>query len=135
MPRATQTLVSFLSFTRGLPRDLRLHNEGYIVQEQRRHQRAALHATVEISRASGAKISGTAADISLGGMFVEIEEVLPFSEEVRIRFASPIDARVMLDVPGKVRWTRTNGAGIQFGLIGAAETHAIVEYLRTAIGQ
>jgi hypothetical protein len=29
-----------------------------------------------------------------------------------------------------VRWTRSDGMGVQFGLIGARETHAITELTR-----
>ena len=45
----------------------------------------------------------------------------------------PEDIRKVADrggldqIPGVVRWTRPDGMGVQFGLLGARETHAITE--------
>jgi hypothetical protein len=38
--------------------------------------------------------------------------------------------RAPFALPGVVRWNRDGGMGVQFGLIGARETHAITELTR-----
>lgn len=103
------------------------------MQEQRRYQRAPLHANITVTHNSQA-ISGTSMDISVGGMFIQLEDEIPFGAEIQITMPSPIDAQALLTMPAKVRWTRAGGMGIQFGLLGALETHAIVEFLRGKIG-
>jgi len=103
------------------------------VQEQRRYQRAPLHANITVTHETHA-IPATSMDISVGGMFIQLEEALPFGAEIQITMPSPIDAQTLLTLPAKVRWTRSGGMGIQFGLLGALETHAIVEFLRGKIG-
>jgi hypothetical protein len=36
-------------------------------------------------------------------------------------------------LPGIVRWTKQDGMGVQFRLLGARETHAITEIMRTSV--
>lgn len=74
-------------------------------------------------------IIGSARDISLGGMFVESQEVPAFGAELTIVVRLPgtsADARL----PGVVRWTEASGFGVQFGLLGARETHDIANLLK-----
>jgi hypothetical protein len=37
---------------------------------------------------------------------------------------------VDLKLPGTVRWAKPGGLGIQFGLLGARETHSIAQLLK-----
>jgi type IV pilus assembly protein PilZ len=70
-----------------------------------------------------------AKDISIGGVFVESTEVLPFGAEVTIVARFP-GSKADLRLPGIVRWAKPAGFGVQFGALGARETHAISELLK-----
>ncbi len=74
-------------------------------------------------------IVGRARDISVGGMFIETTNAVPFGTEVAVRVRLP-RSKEELALPGVVRWVRTEGMGIQFGLLGAKETHEITEIAR-----
>lgn len=73
--------------------------------------------------------AGRAKDISVGGMFIETAHIVAFGSEVTIRLHLP-GGKDELVLPGVVRWTRSDGMGIQFRLLGAKETHAITEVAR-----
>ena len=93
--------------------------------EQRRYERAQLHVPVEFARKGGnERVRGRATNISLGGMFVETDQPLAFSTEVTVYMTLPA-SKTMMAIPAVVRWIRDDGMGVQFGLIGARETHAI----------
>ena len=100
--------------------------------EQRRSHRAPLDAAVQITRKNGAEAtSGIARDVSIGGVFVETVTPLPFGTEVVLHLRVPSQKEELL-LPGVVRWTRQDGMGVQFGLLGARETHVITEIVRKA---
>ena len=73
--------------------------------------------------------SGIGRDISIGGMFIQTEQPAPFGADVivRVRLRTPSKDDQDFDLPGVVRWVRSGGMGVQFGLLGALETHAITE--------
>jgi type IV pilus assembly protein PilZ len=62
-------------------------------------------------------------------MFVETSAPAPFRAEVVVHIVLPGHGAPFA-LPGVVRWTRGGGMGVQFGLIGARETHAITEVTR-----
>lgn len=98
--------------------------------ELRRHQRARYDVPVEfVTKGSNERIAGQARDISLGGMFIVTATPLPFSAEIVVHISFPTQ-KTPFAIPGVVRWTRSDGMGVQFGLIGARETHAITELTR-----
>ena len=72
---------------------------------------------------------GVAVDISLGGMFIASDFPAAFGAEVTIHLTLD-DASTELVLPAVVRWTRPDGMGVQFGLLGARETFAITELVR-----
>jgi Tfp pilus assembly protein PilZ len=74
---------------------------------------------------------GLARDISVGGMFVQTETPAAFGAEVIVLITLPSDPKEMR-LPGVVRWKRPDGMGVQFGLLGARETHAITEIVKRA---
>ncbi len=103
--------------------------------ELRRYQRAPLDVPVEfVLRASAGegalRIAGRSKDISLGGMFVITNEPLAFGASVVV-YMRLTGHKGELAMPGVVRWSRAGeGMGVQFGLLGARETHAITELTR-----
>jgi type IV pilus assembly protein PilZ len=66
--------------------------------------------------------------VSLGGVFLLSAEQLPLGAMVVLAFELP--ALGPVELPGFVRWTNAEGFGVQFGLIGARETHAIGRIVR-----
>lgn len=98
--------------------------------EQRRHTRAPMQVTVAFVVKGSTEVGeGTSTDISVGGMFVQSAKPAPFGAEVTVRARLPGQADESV-LPGVVRWTRPDGMGVQFGLLGAKETHLITEILR-----
>jgi type IV pilus assembly protein PilZ len=79
---------------------------------------------VTCRRSTAASFSGTAKDISIGGMFVESEEEVAFGDELSIVVRLP-SSKQEFTLPAVVRWLAPGGFGVQFGLLGARETHAI----------
>ncbi|HEX4516925.1 MAG TPA: PilZ domain-containing protein, partial [Polyangiaceae bacterium] len=63
---------------------------------------------------------------SLGGMFIETKTPEAFGADVIVHVHVPGEASAFA-LPGKVRWTAPDGMGIQFGNLGARETHTITE--------
>ena len=98
-------------------------------QDNRAHPRIAVEIAVSCERRDGPPILGTARDISIGGTFVESTEVLPFGTAVVIVGRLP-NTKIDLRLPGVVRWAKPNGFGVQFALLGARETHAILTGLK-----
>jgi type IV pilus assembly protein PilZ len=95
------------------------------VVEQRRYERTPIDIALEFSpRDRAERVIGRATDISLGGMYIETESPAPFGADVVVHVLFP-GQRSPLSIPGVVRWAGPKGMGIQFGLIGARETHAI----------
>jgi hypothetical protein len=97
------------------------------VSEQRRHHRATIDVAVEFAaKGSNERVMGHAKDASVGGMFIETAHPLPFASSLVIYFNAP-GQKTPVQLPAVVRWTRTGGMGVQFGLLGARETHLITE--------
>lgn len=97
--------------------------------EKRSHRRVPLGAEISCRRSSGVAFEGKARDISIGGMFVESGEAVTFGEELSIEVRLPRTKQALV-LPAIVRWLGPGGFGVQFGLLGARETHAISELYR-----
>ena len=76
----------------------------------------------------GEAFEGSVKDISLGGMFVECERQLAFGTVLTLVLRGA--AARELQVPSTVRWSERHGFGVQFGLLGAYATHAIVKLVK-----
>jgi hypothetical protein len=97
------------------------------VPEQRRHQRAPIDVALEfVAKGGSERIPGRARDVSVGGMFIETAKCLPFASELVVHVTLP-GQRAPFVLPGVVRWSDKDGMGVQFGLVGARETHAITQ--------
>jgi len=103
------------------------------VVELRRHPRVPFDSPVEfVAKGSSERCAGRCKDLSLGGMYVQTPEALPFGIDLVVHISLP-GMKMPLAMPAVVRWTRHGeGMGLQFGLIGARETHAITELARLA---
>lgn len=98
------------------------------MEEKRHHPRSLVRVAVTCELPGGVTLEGTAKDISLGGMFVETEGAPAFATAITITMPLPGVGPARL--PAVVRWTKSNGFGVQFGLLGARETHAISKLIR-----
>ena len=97
------------------------------VVEQRRYARAPINTPASFSlKGAKAATEAFAKDISIGGMFVETTSPAAFGAEVVIVLTLP-GSPSPVSLPGVVRWVRDGGMGIQFGNLGAKETHLITE--------
>ena len=94
--------------------------------EQRRHFRRPVEYSIEIEAAGVPRIAGVCRDLSLGGMHVEATELPAFAAEVTVHLTLP-GGGAPLAMPAVVRWTKPGNVGLQFGLLGARETYAIME--------
>lgn len=95
--------------------------------EQRRYARAPVNSPASFSiKGKPDKRQGLCKDISVGGMFLETDAPAGFGSDVIIHVTLP-GSNDPVALPGVVRWVRDGGMGVQFGLLGAVETHLITE--------
>lgn len=99
------------------------------MEDKRSHPRVEIDTEVSCERQGAAAFTGMAKDISIGGMFIESSEVLPFGTELSIVGRLP-GTKGELKLPAIVRWAKPHGFGVQFGSLGARETHAISQLLK-----
>jgi type IV pilus assembly protein PilZ len=99
-----------------------------IVRDHRQHPRKSVQAPVAFKLDDGPLIEATCRDLSLGGMFVETLAPAPFGATVTVYLPLP-GLRHEATIRATVRWTKPNGMGIQFGVMGARETHALMQLL------
>ena len=97
--------------------------------EKRKFERVPFHQPVVVVDQAGRSFLGDACDLSIGGMFVA-GVTAPFGTRLVVHIHALADEWTIA-VPSVVRWSRENGVGVQFGSLGARETHA----LTTAIGR
>ena len=99
------------------------------MSEKRQHPRLAvdLEALVTVE-GNEEPIHGRVRDLSIGGMFF-VGEQLQFGANVKVSIAFPKPSGTLV-FPAIVRWRADDGSGLQFGLVGAKETHAIAQALR-----
>lgn len=99
------------------------------VHDKRSHPRVTLDADLVCVLPDGSEIQGRAKDISIGGLFVFTSSPVAFGTAVQVKLRLP-PGRQEFVLPAVVRWTNPEGFGLQFGLLGARETHAISQLLR-----
>ncbi len=107
--------------------------EGKSLDDQRRYPRRPLLLEVGIEDPQGNVIGGRSRDLSLGGMFIEIDSTLPFGTALTLT----VDLAGIgpSSLPAVVRWVKPDGMGVQFGLLGARQTAAITDMVRSADGE
>jgi hypothetical protein len=98
------------------------------VREKRQHQRVDVRLSVLCVREGEPDLQAHARDVSNGGMFIEITPVPAFGQSFTV-VTSEMAAR-SVRLPVTVRWLTPEGCGVQFGLLGAYETHALVNFIK-----
>jgi type IV pilus assembly protein PilZ len=95
-------------------------------EDNRKHPRKAVEAAVAFQIGEGPRVDARCRDVSLGGMFIETTPPLPYGAKLRIYLPLPgLDAGIEC----VVRWAKPDGMGVQFGVMGARETHALTRLL------
>jgi len=93
------------------------------VQDKRRHLRVPVNVPITCEVAGQPPVAGVLVDVSVGGAFINSGASPAFGAEIAIVGDLPGAPGVRL--PAIVRWSKPGGFGVQFGLIGARETHAL----------
>lgn len=97
--------------------------------EHRKHPRKDVHPPVSFQLTdNGPRVAGVCHDMSLGGLFIETDQPAKFGDEIRVFLSLP-GLKQECSVKAIVRWTKPTGMGVQFGVMGARETHALTELL------
>ncbi len=100
------------------------------MDEQRRFTRVPIQLAVTFGKkGDDQRGTGTALDIAVGGMFIATDTPAAFNSDVVVYARLP-GGEADVELPGRVRWAKKDGMGVQFGLLGARETHAITEIAR-----
>ena len=97
--------------------------------EKRKHVRQSVDLEATVTVEGSSEVTGRVRDLSIGGMYFECEDKIAFGSKVEVAIAFPPPSGT-LSLPAVVRWTSEDGVGLQFGLMGARETHAIAQALR-----
>ena len=98
------------------------------MEENRRHPRSQVTAPIAFQIGEGPLIEAESHDISLGGMFIETTEPAAYGAKIRIYIQLP-GLKQETQIEAIVRWRKTTGMGVQFGMMGARETHALTELI------
>jgi type IV pilus assembly protein PilZ len=98
------------------------------VTEHREYPRKNLTSPVAFQLGEGPRVEAECHDVSLGGMYIETAEPLPYGTAVRVFLRLPGLAQEAR-IESIVRWWKPTGMGVQFGVMGARETHALTTML------
>jgi len=93
------------------------------VHEKRRHPRVSVNIPVRCEVSGQPSFDGAIVDVSVGGTYVEASAPPAFGAQVTI--VGDFPGAPGLKLPAVVRWTKPDGFGAQFGLLGARETHVL----------
>jgi hypothetical protein len=99
------------------------------LEDKRHYPRVPIEVSVSCEPVGAAPFTAAGKDISVGGMFL-VSSVQPsFGTELTIVCRLP-GGKKDVRLPAVVRWTKEDGFGVQFGLLGALETHLISELMK-----
>jgi uncharacterized protein (TIGR02266 family) len=102
-----------------------------VAEPHRTDRRYEKRVPVEIVH-GGKSFSAFTRNISLGGLFVEIDETLPFGAKVSLSFSVPTQSEPIA-VGGQVRWLEmeeghVRGVGIRFEGLRARDVWALNKF-------
>lgn len=96
--------------------------------EKRKHQRKSVDLEASVESRGHVSIFGRVRDMSIGGIYLVTVSTLPFGSQVEVKIDLTGNGTPFA-LPAVVRWNGPDGLGLQFGLLGAKETHAIAKHL------
>jgi hypothetical protein len=92
-------------------------------QQRRVHERFEYELDVTVLL-DEREIKGRTINLSLGGLFMKVEEELPFGAQAKVILPLPA-LKEPATVPVTVRWVTAEGCGVQFGSLRAVEVWAL----------
>lgn len=99
-----------------------------MLSDKRQHPRKVVETEIAFQVAGGPRIDARCHDVSLGGIFIETASPLPYGTKVRVFMRLP-GLRDETTIDAIVRWSKPTGMGVQFGMMGARETHALTSLM------
>lgn len=96
-----------------------------VESEKRAHLRVPARIKV-VYELDGDVVEARSQDLSLGGMFIETSRPLPIGATLAVQLSLPA-LSAPATVQTVVRWVKSDGMGVAFGALRAAETWAINE--------
>lgn len=100
------------------------------MEDKRHYPRVPIDVSMSCERAGAPPFQASCKDISVGGMFLVSQILPPFGTQLTLVGRLP-GAKKDVRLPAVVRWTKDDGFGVQFGLLGALETHLISELMKS----
>jgi len=99
------------------------------LDDKRHYARVPIDMDVSCECAGAPAFVARGKDISVGGMYLEAHVQPSFGTELTLVGRLP-GSKKDVRLPGVVRWTKPGGFGVQFGLLGALETHLLSELMK-----
>lgn len=96
---------------------------GAPLTQQRQFERYELVVPVVVVNGTE-ELSAKSRNISIGGMLIESDVVIPFGTKVVVRIHLPA-MKEPSEIQATVRWARDGSIGVQFGSLRAKETWAL----------
>jgi hypothetical protein len=93
------------------------------VHDKRQHPRREIEIELVLRSGDGAEGTGRTHDMSQGGAYILTSMQLGFGSTITIELMLPGLGKTSF--PAVVRWIKPDGVGVQFGLLGARQTHAL----------
>jgi hypothetical protein len=78
----------------------------------------------------GREIAAKASNLSLGGMYLVMDEQIPYGSQVKVRFRLPA-LKEDTETTTIVRWNKPDGIGVQFGSLRALEVWGLNQLFKT----
>jgi hypothetical protein len=98
---------------------------------RRAQQRYEIEIPVELTSAGQTHVTVTR-NLSLGGMFMQLDVDIPFGALVKLKFSLP-DLDAPVEVDAHVRWVQPGvGVGVQYAGLRAREVWALQQFFSKA---
>ena len=96
--------------------------------EHRQYPRKNLTSSVAFQIGEGPRVEAECHDMSLGGMYIETSAPQAYGTALTVILRLP-GMKEESRIHAIVRWWKPTGMGVQFGVMGARETHALTTML------
>lgn len=98
--------------------------------ENRQHPRRSVQVPAAFRVADAERVEATCTDVSLGGAYLETPIPAAYGAQIVVYLPLP-GFKGEAALSSTVRWVKKGeGMGVQFGVMGARETHALIALLQ-----
>ena len=95
---------------------------------EQRDGRASVELPVRFQRGDEV-VRAVARNVSVGGMFIATDSPAAYGATITVEMPLP-GLTELASIAATVRWTNDEGMGVQFGVMGARETHGLLRVVR-----